>query len=58
MKNVPSYFNCNSEQTVLTATLLKAINVFLHTCAAPVKLNWSTIARMRQTREASGTPPC
>jgi hypothetical protein len=53
MKNVPSYFNCNSDQTVLTATSLKAVNVFLHTCAVAVKLNWSTVARMQQNCKVS-----
>jgi len=48
MKNFPSYFNCNSDQTILTASSLEAVNVFLHTCAIPVKVNWSTVARMRQ----------
>jgi len=58
MKNVPSYFNCNSDQTVLTATSLEAVNVFLHTCVVPVHLNWSAVARMRQNCKVSGAPPC
>jgi hypothetical protein len=48
MKNVPSYFNFNSDHTVLTSTSLEAVNMFLRTCAVPVQPNWSTVARMRQ----------
>ena len=58
MKNVASYFNFNSDQTVLTSTSLEAVNVFLHTCAVPVQLNWSTVARLRQNCEVPGAPPC
>jgi phosphatidate phosphatase APP1 len=56
MKNVPSYFNCNSDQTILTATSLEGMYVFLHACPVPVKLNWSTVARTRQNCEVSGAP--